>query len=141
MRNTKLEQLLGKESKKEENDSESIEDVNEQLDQVENKVRQRIADEEQGKLSNDPVQQVIRKIGAEARIISKLGSAGPLREYVEQDKFGVHNQEEVEEAKIQELVNGNKEFDLAFIVGPKLAKDLKYTGVAGVDTASQMTSA
>lgn len=35
-----------------------------------------------------------------------------------------------------ELVSGNKEFDLAFIVGPKIAKDLKYTGVAGVDTAS-----
>jgi hypothetical protein len=42
----------------------------------------------------------LRKIGAEASIISKLGSAGPLREFVEQDKFGVYNQEAIEEAKI-----------------------------------------
>ena len=67
MRNSRLAQLLGKEQKKEDSEQdtesaesvegavESIESVNEQLDQVENKVRLRLLEEEQGKLSTDPV--------------------------------------------------------------------------------------
>lgn len=73
--------MLGKESRKETDpeDPETIEDVNEQLEQVERKVKQRLAEEEQGKLEGDPVQQVMKKIGAEQKLIAKMPISGPLR--------------------------------------------------------------
>ena len=42
----------------------------------------------------------MRKIGAEAKLIEKLPSAGPLKDYIENDQFGVHDQQSFEEQRI-----------------------------------------
>ena len=74
-------------------------------------------------------------------MIAKLPQHGPLKEYIQSDKFGVNTQESLEEARVQELANGYKDFELTFITGQNSAKDLKYTGEAAIDTASKMTAA
>ena len=47
-------------------------DVNEQLEQVEQNVRRRLAKEDQTKSTSDPVRQVMEKIGVEKKMIAQL---------------------------------------------------------------------